>query len=44
MSLKIRFRSMEDAPVILATTPSAMDARRMGNAKDVNLCTSSIFT
>lgn len=38
------FVSAEGARVIPATTPGAMDARRMGNAKDVNLSMSSIFT
>ena len=36
---KSDFASMEGVPVILATTPSAMDVPRMGNAKDVRLYT-----
>jgi hypothetical protein len=35
---------MGSVRVTLATTQSAMDALPMGNAKDVNLSTSSIFT
>ena len=38
------FVSTDGARVIPATPPGATDARRMGNVKDVNLCTSSIFT
>ena len=41
---KSGFVSMEGALVILVTTPSAMDAHPMGNAKDVNLSTSSTST
>src|SRR5215471_17430157 len=35
---------MESVYVILATTPSAMDAHWMGSVKDVSLCTSFTFT
>jgi hypothetical protein len=35
---------MEDARVILATIPSAMDAHLTGSVKDVSLCTSFTST
>ena len=41
---KSDFVSMESVPVILATTPSAMDAHPMGSAKDVSPSTSFTST